>query len=547
MEIELLPQSSLVKVFPDARPAAPAYSAASMLRGEVFSYQIAYYARFPFRASARVEVDGDLPATVREVGLEPVELATYPGTADAVPEEYLHTTAGLFPDPLLPLRDGVVRLHGYEWRALWVTVDGRQELAPGAHILTVRLTDTETGEELGRTSFALTVLDAALPEQTLLFTEWFHCDCIADWYKAPMMSERHWALIEQYAATAVRNGVNMLLTPLFTPPLDTNMGAERPTMQLVRVDVTEEGYTFDFSLLGRWIAMCRRVGVRYFEMSHLFTQWGGWHAPKVMGWRGGACERLFGWDTDSAGPAYTAFLEAFLPALVEYLRAQGVYERCYFHVSDEPPVDCLDRYRALRELLARYVCEDRMMDALSHYAFYETGLVKLPIPDNEHVHTFLDHGVSPVWTYYCCGEHTHVSNRFLAQPSVSNRIIGAQMYKYHIAGFLQWGYNYWYCHQSEHLIDPYRVADGECAWPAGDPFSVYPGPDGPVESLRLVVFHEALQDMRAMALLAERKGRARVDALIEEYLGALRFDDFPRDDSRLLGLRARINEELAAR
>ena len=88
------------------------------------------------------------------------------------------------------------------------------------------------------------------------------------------MSERHWKLIEQFIKTAARTGITMLLTPLFTPPLDTAIGTERPTMQLVRVVKTGEKYTFDFTLLERWVKLCRKYGIEYFEMSHLFTQWG---------------------------------------------------------------------------------------------------------------------------------------------------------------------------------------------------------------------------------------------------------------------------------
>ncbi len=31
------------------------------------------------------------------------------------------------------------------------------------------------------------------------------------------------------------------------------------------------------------------------------------------------------------------------------------------------------------------------------------------------------------WVYYCSGEYLEVSNRFFAQPSYRNRILGVQM------------------------------------------------------------------------------------------------------------------------
>lgn len=74
--------------------------------------------------------------------------------------------------------------------------------------------------------------------------------------------------------TAVDNGINMNLTPIFTPPLDTEIGSERPTVQLVGISKDESGYTFDFEKLKKWINMALECGIEYFEMAHLFSQWG---------------------------------------------------------------------------------------------------------------------------------------------------------------------------------------------------------------------------------------------------------------------------------
>lgn len=59
----------------------------------------------------------------------------------------------------------------------------------------------------------------------------------------------HWRLIDQFVGMAAQNGVNMILTPLFTPPLDTQVGGERPTVQLVDVIVMDRGYSFGFGKL----------------------------------------------------------------------------------------------------------------------------------------------------------------------------------------------------------------------------------------------------------------------------------------------------------
>mgnify|MGYP007022607128 CR=1 FL=1 len=41
-----------------------------------------------------------------------------------------------------------------------------------------------------------------------------------------MFSERFWTVLERYVKTAADYGINLLYTPLFTPPLDTVDAAE---------------------------------------------------------------------------------------------------------------------------------------------------------------------------------------------------------------------------------------------------------------------------------------------------------------------------------
>ena len=140
-----------------------------------------------------------------------------------------------------------------------------------------------------------------------------------------VISEKHWRMCEEYIRTAVRNGVNMILTPVFTPELDTYVGGERLTTQLVDITVEADGsYGFGFDKLGRWIDMCLGCGVEYFEIPHFFTQWGATAAPKFVARVGGRTKRIFGWETDSMGPEYGAFLAAFIPALVSYFKEKGV-------------------------------------------------------------------------------------------------------------------------------------------------------------------------------------------------------------------------------
>ena len=539
--------SSLEKVFADEEPVGTVRQKGSALRGEIFSFQWAFCPDEGASLDTEIRVESPLSDGIRlyTVGQVPSMLPVYPWSD----EYHLRRVPGLYPDPLFPC-SGPMRLVGGQWRSLWVEVTVGENQPAGVY--PIRLILTEAGRpdiSLAEAEFRLEILNARLPEQTLIHTEWFNCDCLAVLHKVPVFSEEHWTIIGNYLENAVRYGINMLLTPVLTPPLDTGVGLERPTVQLVDIVRTADGYRFGFSRLKRYMDLALEKGIRYFEISHLFTQWGAHCAPKVVVCENGEEKRVFGWDTAADSPEYVAFLREFLPALREFLEKEGWLDRCYFHISDEPTLEMEDSYRRARDIVAPLLEGCRRLDALSEYAFYEKGLVPIPIPSNNHIDAFLEHNVPHLWTYYCCCQVDEVSNRMMAMPSARSRILGWQLYKYHIEGFLHWGYNFWFSQYSKHPVDPYHTTDAEDAFPSGDAFLVYPGADGrPVPSIRQLVFLEALQDLRALELLESMTTREEMVSWIDRVCGEpLTFRRYPREADRLLDMREQINAHIRQR
>jgi hypothetical protein len=396
--------------------------------------------------------------------------------------------------------------------------------------------------------FHLEVIAAALQEQELIHTEWFYLDCLATWYKVDVFSELHWDIIETYLAAYVEHGMNMVLTPLFTPPLEMDVGKERPTVQLIGVKRDGSRYSFDFSLIERWVKVCRKQGVKFFEFSHLFTQWGAKHAPKIIATVNGREEQIFGWDTNATGEEYSGFLMQFIPELVAFIRTQGLENHSHFHVSDEPWIGDIQFYQDASTLLRSLIKDFPVIDALSDYTFYAQGLLSHPVVSTEHIETFIENKAENLWAYYCCCEYKHgESNRFMNMPSSRTRIIGTQLYKYEIQGFLHWGFNHWYSNRSRKAIDPYQVTDADHAFPSGDAFLVYPGKDGPIGSIRLVLLREAMQDNRALKLLESMIGKQEAVKLLEEDMDQpLTFKHYDRRASWILDMKERINRQIKA-
>ena len=554
--------SSLTKVFPEAD--VNEYNSISTLSGfgnEPISFQVAY--KFDtgthFATSIFAKITTELPVSLYSVGYVPT-LEASDGNLD---DKY---RAGLFPDRLLPKKvNPKVGIKRYPWegihveddrlhiaagsdslRAVWITVnEERKKLRSGVYPFKIEFFSQASGEKLGEAELGVTVIDALLPKQKLKYTNWFHCDCLCDAHAVEPFSERFWEIFADYVKKASRNGMNMLLTPCFTPPLDTPIGEERKYIQLVGVELSAGEYSFDFSLLERYISIARKCGIEYFEHSHLFTQWGALHAPNIMATVGGKYKRIFGWDTVGSGRKYKAFLHAYIPALLSFLRARGIDKRFMFHISDEPGPSTHESYLSAKNTVGDLLRGYTVGDALSHYEYYEDGTVKTPIVCTSEIKEFYGRA-KHLWAYYtgaqCSGG---LSNRKLNCSGERNRMIGIQLYMHEIEGFLHWGYNFWYDALSQGFVDPNTEACFYLGANPGTGYSVYPSLSGEcIQSIRQKVFYEGINDMRALLLLEKYIGKAETKKFVNGFFGEVTFFTHPGSAERLLAFRELLNEKI---
>lgn len=530
--------SSLQRVFLDGKCDLKEYNTDSALKGERFSYQIAYKSDEKFFAEIIIDSPLSQYISVRSVGNVPSELPVY----ERDYEYSERSEAGLFPDVLFPIENNRILIKPYNYYAVWITIELPEELK--ADNCEINISFSRNGEIISINTFDLHIVNAVLPEQKLIYTQWFHCDGIANYYKVPVFSEYFWQLAESFMNTAVHTGVNMLLTPVFTPPLDTRIGGERLTVQLVDVKLESGKYSFEFDKFIRWVKLAQKCGIKYFEISHLFSQWGAKYTPKIIADVDGVTERIFGWETLADSKEYAEFLRAFLPELINVIRSLKIEKNTFFHISDEPNEEQIESYRKAKSIVTPLLDGFPIIDALSDYSFYESGIIAHPIPCTNDIESFIKKGFPHPWTYYCCGQGGKLSNRFFGMPLSATRIIGLQLFKYGIEGFLQWGFNFYNSQFSLRSIDPFAVTDADSAFPSGDSFTVYPGENGALESVRSEVFYEALQDMRALNLLSNLIGKSSTISLIEKDFGIITFTDYPRGTEYMLKLRKIINDRL---
>lgn len=536
MEIFVL--SSLEKVFSDERPSTSEFKGFSMLKNERSSFQIAFFNEkscdVTFKLSGKLSEFAKI-YTVKEV---PVGTAAFEDNSD---DFYLRKTSGNYPDCLVPV-NGAFKAEGGKWYSLWV------EIIPNGNCIGKSAIEVEIcADETKTASVEIEVIDAELPKQELIYTNWYHSDCICNYYNIEPFSDEFWRINKNFIKTAVEHGMNCILTPLFTPPLDTEIGGERRTVQLVKVHRRGGKYSFNFKDFRKWVAVCRECGIEYFEMSHFFTQWGAKHAPKIVATdRKGREKKIFGWDTRTSSKEYDDFLRQFAKALIKVVDSEGICDKCFLHVSDEPHTKDLKTYKKRAALIKEIFPGFKVIDALSDFDFYAKGVVENPIPCEDCIEPFVGN-VPELWTYYCCCQgYSDIPNRFMSMPSLRNRILGTILYKYDVKGFLHWGYNFYNTQYSIKAIDPFKVTDAGGSFPSGDSFVVYPAKNGEaLASLRLKVFYDAFQDLTALKLLESKIGREKVLEFLEkDLIKPLIFSEYPHENAWLLEMREKINQKI---
>lgn len=546
-KIELRWINSLEKVGPYEKVLPEKISSGCALKGERFNLQLLFCSATMHNRKTEITVISPLKEyiSVREVGYVPVTFTGYCKCDDDV----LLDGGGVLPDQLLPLVDGCTRIVIRQTKTLWLSVDIPADFPAGTYPLQLQLkafpddcdenfAETQETETFLTPEFQLHVADAVLPRQRLKVTQWMHYDSISAAYDVPVWSDEHWRITGNYMRNAACHGMNMILTPVLTPPLNIYPGTYRRSVQLVEISRKKGKYSFCFDRLEKFIKLAQSSGISYFEIGHFFSQWGA--AYSVAAEIDGKME--FGWNVRGDSPEYRDFLHHLLTELTAKLRELGISDKCFFHCSDEPGPKHVEQYRNAITFLKEHLPGYRIIDAINGAAIFKACGMDTPVPIITDLHKFRGVEVPERWTYYCCAPTEKAPNRFIHFPSARNRIFGVLMWKYRIDGFLHWGYNFYNEALSRFFIDPEKDPTSDRFYPPGDAFVVYPGTDGnPVDSIRHEVFYEALQDFRALELLEKLYTGKKVRSMLKQWCGTLTMLDYPRGSKAVLALREKIN------
>ncbi len=523
-------ENALTRVYPNSPPGSAAPLVLVSARNARVSFQACFRNLQDCSIRVRASLEGDnlSNARIRRVGYVPLKQLNTDVPLDEV--DGIGHVPGLVPDPLYP--EPTAHVGPQANGTFWITFSVPPDAAVGIHDLVVVLTVEDTFRFPGWTGAkpSSVRLPIKLDIRRLVLekrkdfpaTNWISADSIWEYYKIDPYGDRFWKLADEYIKNVVDHNFNVIYSPIFNGRHEI---LKRPA-QLLRVRrVANDKYEFDFTDVRRWISLAKKHQAEFVEWTHFFTPapTSGRYPQRIFERWDNLGELLWPPEISATSPTYRNFLEQFLPQFKHVLEDENVLDRSLFHCADEPDGDVqMADYRKARGMLRELAPWIKVIDAMSDPRFATEGLTEIPVPSIATAHLFREANC-PAWVYFCCGPRGRFLQRLHDTPLAKLRMAGWLFYKLDAKGFLHWGHNYWFKFCTSDIDDPFQSPDVG-AWPGlpyGDPFVVYPGPDGPLDSIRWEVLAESLQDYA----LLQSAGISRDAPMLAELKS---YESFPK-------------------
>lgn len=366
---------------------------------------------------------------------------------------------------------------------------------------------------------------------------WQHNSNIARKHEVKLWSREHFTVVEEYVKTLAELGQKAVTAIVSEIPWSGQRAYNVPLYKsdfyeysMVGVKKDQNGYTYDFSILKKYIELCFKYGIdREIEVFGLSGIWMDEENGFVINIKNFPEDiRVRYYDVESGGYAYfteAKQIEDYLLHLRTFFIENG-YMKIVRVISDEP--DDEERYAKTMAELKRIVPEFKFKAAINHFEFVEkfgdniTDIVPAFYYACEHCKMLADwkkRTGGRLSSYVCC--QPSIPNTFVCSSAAESRVIGIISRYLNFDGILRWSYTAWPQNPRERLSFKYPL------WRAGDCNFVYPGNNGkPLKSLRWKYMKRAVEDYELLESYARRFGEEEMKKLCRKVIKVEKMEDF---------------------
>ncbi len=419
-------------------------------------------------------------------------------------------------DPLLEVLS--VKVPANLAQPLWITVAVPSDAVPGKY----EGSFTASAAPGGSVEFevVLEVLPAVLPpppDWKFYLNIWQDPAGVGRTHGVQLWSEQHWSLLEKYAANFAAHGMKSIMTSIIEQPWRSQAGVEYPSM--VKWNYPGEfkagaadRFQWDFTIFDRYVGLMIEAGIRdKIDMYALVKGPGGTLDASII-YRDTTDGEMRNIKLEVGEPLWEEIWTAFLPVLQKHLEEKGWFDIAMLGFDEKPAKVMKIIYNFVVENAADfkvvssggYPGDERKtgdeivfpIDDLTNRDRWKKiePLVKEMAADERYVSWY-----TACWPHY--------PNTFIFSHLRETRFIGWVTWKFGFDGYTRWAVNFY----PEDIWNQPRYK-----WPSGDMFFVYPGPDGPLDSIRWELMRQGIQDYEVLGMAMKLAKEAGRDDLIEK-------------------------------
>ena len=405
-------------------------------------------------------------------------------------ETSLPVRNGLWPDPLYPT--DTTKTQPFMPQPMMVTVHAARDQKAGRYRANVRF--TAKGYDALEVPFEVEVYDFGLPDKMALFNNIWFCPLRAEIYYGQLTPER----FESFAR----------LTHQYHVATDINFTLIQ--RHLKRRLEAGGRLAFDFSDLDPYLRTMHRYGMQRVNIN-FYCSWKTWehfYRKGIWYYVPGKSQARHRDCLDPHG-AYEQHLAAMHKHLLSLGWAAG---DLYYVGGDEPWAQKVrDEMRPGYEIARRAVPGIKRESAAAHPGMKDLhDLIDIWCPQTREFDPSAYEGDDrEVWMYTCGWKYPPYPCYSVPVPGLAARMTHWVCRKYGITCFLNWGTNIWEVGNDINVMrgKPHAgkrwVHDGwKPPLACGDGTLLYPTPDGPIASQRLLCIRDGTEDYEYLSILA---------------------------------------------
>jgi len=405
---------------------------------------------------------------------------------------------------------------------VWFTIEVPEGTSPGTY--QTRIVLSAHRAERAEYDLTLNVADVTLPppaERNFDLNVWFQPDAVADQLGLKLWSNEHFKAMQPYLRDLAEHGQRVINTAAIEDPWprvlpDGKWRAQTYVPYHSLVDWFYDGkkWSFDFTHWNRFVEESLAAGV----------------GPRIsvfglLGFKGNNHVVYTDTRTDArvdqrltvGGEQWIDAWSAFLVTFEDHVRDRRLLNQTHLAFDERPGSEMQAAFDLVQKVapgLAQQrfaIAGDEMADAFA----YDLSLNYSSVSSWSQELIVQRRAEGKKTTFYTWNEPVNPNTLTQSAP-LGARLLPWVSAKHNLDGYLRWSYNSW---PEDPYTDPsFMARTFSSNYRPGDEYLIYPGPEGPVSSIRWELFRDGQEDFAVLDQLAKGAGRdnpVRVWALAE--------------------------------